>query len=76
MQAYPKKQICGYLFLSSETSLLAPLKLLSTGVTRYPLTILTYSECSDFPPLLAQERPSDMETNYTINFQKTKTLME
>ena len=50
----------GCFFLSSEASLLAPLKLLSTGVTRYPAAQLSLGECSDFPPLLAQGRPSDM----------------
>jgi len=40
----------GCFFLSLEASLLAPLKLLSTGVTRYPTAQLSPSECSDFPP--------------------------
>ena len=35
--------------LSFEASLLAPLKLLSTGVTRYLPAWLSLGECSDFP---------------------------
>ena len=43
-------------------SLLAPLKSLSTGVTRYPTPNSSRGagECSDFPPLFSQEQPSDM----------------
>lgn len=38
--------------LSASTSLLAPLGLLRTGVTRYPSTVAERldSKCSDFPP--------------------------
>jgi hypothetical protein len=60
--------------LSIGASLLAPLKLLSTGVTRYPSALINQSECSDFPPL------SFDRSNHLIwarvlnhNFYKKKT---